>query len=155
MAVRFVSNAVLLDKFLDELAVKTITAAAIFVTGQAKKNARGGFKGGAFVTRGWQSIRYEVTRTGLGRASALVGATEKHFMFWEVGHHNLFTRRFERNRWLSRAMMEGRTLRDMAVLAAADQVARKYSALSVTGTLVNIRGRTRAAILGARGRLAG
>lgn len=147
MAVRFVSRIALANRFLNDLAYSTMKAVALFVEGQAKREARGGFKSGTFVTRGWQSIRHEIVRTGVaGQVRAFVGSTEKHFMWWEMGHHNLFTRRYERNRWLTRAMTTGRTLRDQAALAAAQQVASRYGGLAAASgarTLVlgNIRAR--------------
>lgn len=123
----FVSEMGRVNRMLEEMAVAALVGACLAVVNQAKLEARGGFKSGRFVTRGWQSITYEVA--GAPRFSAKVGSTEKHFAFWELGHRNLFTGQFERNRWLTRGMERSRGQQRVNAVKAAEQVAKKYGVI--------------------------
>lgn len=152
----FISEMGRVNRMLEEMAVAALHGAALAVVNQAKIEARGGFKSGVYVTRGWQSITHEVV--GSPRFTAKVGSTEKHFAYWELGHRNLFTRRFERNRWLTRGMERSRQQQRIFALRAAEHVARKYG---VVGQFAFSRGKRMflaaeaARIPGARPRLPG
>lgn len=99
-----------------------VLAAADVVVDEARRIARQGFKSGAFVTDGAESIYAELTGRG-NNAQAIVGSTEEHFRFWEVGHHNIFTGQFEQNRWLTTAMTSTRPRQQMAAALAATAAA--------------------------------
>ncbi len=82
-----------------EIGEAAVRGAAIAVQNQAKLNVRGGFRSGAFVTgRLFTDITHEVI-PGLS-PSARVGTTLDYGAFWELGHMNIFTRKFEREPWL-------------------------------------------------------
>lgn len=137
MSVRgFVSHMGTVRKMLDEMAVAALHGAAYAVENEAKRQTRHGFTSGDFATRGWQSITHRVE--GAPRYRALVGSTERHFLFWEMGHHNLFTRRYERVPWLSRAFEQSRTLQLQYALTAAQNVAAKYG---TAGRVAYLQGR--------------
>lgn len=108
-----------------QIARGALQASAVVVQNQARMNAQGGFKTGRFVTQGWTSITYEIVGDGPAM-TARVGTTLKHFMYWELGHHNAFTRRYERKEWLLPAVMNGRVLQQQAALRAAQQIADRH-----------------------------
>lgn len=86
----------------DRVAHNMLTAAAVVVENQAKRNVRGGFKSGEFVTGNiMNKITHQVDRK---RMVAEVGTTVDYGAFWELGHHNTFTRKYEREEWLKPAM---------------------------------------------------
>lgn len=126
------------------IATQAIRAATIVVWRRAKMNARGGFKGGAWVTGGWNQIGWAV-EAGV-RPRGQVGAPQEHFAYWEFGHYNIFTRGFERNRWLSRAFIETQGQQKAAAIAAvrkvvasAPTVLRKSFIAGFTGERVGFR----------------
>jgi hypothetical protein len=67
------------------------------VQNEVKKGLRGGYTSGNFVTG--QSVnsvtRSEPERTATGHTGK-VGTNLLYNLFWELGHRNIFTRRFER-----------------------------------------------------------
>lgn len=132
------SNVRLLRKVQIEVARAALVAATQVVVNQAKMNARGGFKGGRYVTQGWTSITFELIEDGFNMRTR-VGSTLKHFMWWELGHHNAFTGRYERSEWLLPAVTTGRTLQQMAAKKAAKQVAHRYG---VKGSPITVSGRS-------------
>lgn len=120
----FVSYFGNVERFMHEQAVAAVTAVAIEVTNQCKLVSRGGFKSGRFVTRGWQGIRYQVN---VMTATARVGHHEKHWAFWEFGHHNIFTRQYERFQWLTMGFERAEPMLDDVAQRAVRQVAVRYS----------------------------
>lgn len=73
-----------------------IAAATVYVNA-VKRGLRGGYTSGAFVTG---ALMASVTRTeprneGVARV-VRVGTNVMYAVFWELGHHNLFSRRYER-----------------------------------------------------------
>ena len=73
----------------------------------------GAFRGTLFVR---QSIRQSDPERGPdGALSVVVGTKIREALFWELGHHNLFTRRYER-----------RELWVPAARAAAQEASRAY-----------------------------
>lgn len=74
-----------------------LIAAATVLINAVKRGLTGGYKSGDFVTG---NVRSSVTRTepivdGEG-GSIAVGTNVMYALYWEIGHVNLFTRRFER-----------------------------------------------------------
>jgi hypothetical protein len=73
-----------------------IAAAEIVIT-KVKEGLRGGYTSGAFVTG---NVLNSVTRSepmdDANGAFILVGTNVNYALYWELGHQNLFTRKFER-----------------------------------------------------------
>lgn len=74
-----------------------IAAAQVFINA-VKKQLAGGYTSGNFVTG---NVLNSVTRsdpepTGLGGYALEVGTNVPYALYWELGHHNLFSRKFER-----------------------------------------------------------
>lgn len=78
-----------------------IAAAEVYI-GAMKEAMRGGYTSGAFVTGfAMNSIGRSEPEDNPGGAFILVGTSVMYMLFWEVGHQNLFTRKFERvERWM-------------------------------------------------------
>lgn len=131
MTVRFDSNFPHAVAFLRDAHQGALAATALHAANQGRREARGGFKSGAFVTRGWQSITYALL-PGVAR----VGSTEKHFAYWQMGHHNVFTRRWERNEWLTRALTQNRGELERQAANAVGQVARRYALPTAIGRVL-------------------
>lgn len=112
-------------RMLRDIAVAAMRAALVVIETQAKKNTRGGFTSGRFVTGGWRSITHEVVADD-HHVEGSVGTTLRHFAFWELGHQNIFTRRYERAPWLRPAMEETQAKQQIAADRAALQVAKAY-----------------------------
>jgi hypothetical protein len=96
-----------------------LIAAAEVVIGRVKQALRGGYTSGAFVTgRVMASVNRNEPATDERGAYILVGTDVTYALFWEVGHHNLFTRKFERQeRWMP-AFLDSRNQQRDAFLAA-------------------------------------
>lgn len=104
MARFFKSNLGDAQRWHQRAARNALTAAATVVQNQAKRNVRGGFKSGQFVTGNLMNkiaIRVSVTDTV---AEAVIGTTVDYGAFWELGHHNTFTGKYEREEWLRPAL---------------------------------------------------
>lgn len=117
----------------EQIAHNLVRATLVKIVNKAKANARGGFKTGAFETGGWQKITYRMGKDG-DRIWGAVGHPDMHFAYWEFGHYNIYTRRFERSPWLYPAMVatlqeEGRTAQE-----AVDEVTRMYATRTAGGT---------------------
>lgn len=84
-----------------------LTAQANALRNAWKRNLRGGFTSGDFVTgRAINSIRIAgPERQGAG-FMVRVGTDVKYVLFWEVGHLNLFSRRYEHVPTLAPALEE-------------------------------------------------
>lgn len=91
------SNLPQLMRAMDDAAQKGLLAAAYPVSNQVKRNLKGGYTSGDFVTGA--SVNHvtigQVFREGNGWAIR-VGTDLLYNLFWELGHHNIFTRKFER-----------------------------------------------------------
>lgn len=72
-----------------------LIAAATVLLNAVKRGVTGGYTSGAFYTG---ASRASVIRTepDLDRGEILVGSDVPYMLYWEVGHYNIFTRRFER-----------------------------------------------------------
>lgn len=78
-----------------------LIAAAYVLVNAVKRGLRGGYTSGNFVTGGVINsvTRSEPFRDGSGW-SIRVGTNLKYALFWEIGHHNAYTRKYERvERW--------------------------------------------------------
>ena len=106
------------------IGVNAVIAAALVVQNEAKKNARGGFKSGKFVTTGWNLITHVVLPGRNPRAQ--IGSTLDHFAFWELGHHNTWTRKYERHEWLRPAMDDTKAQQNKAADIAARATAKRF-----------------------------
>lgn len=131
--VKFVSHATKVAEAHRRIGLNAVKAAAQVVVNQAKMNARGGFKSGDFVTTGWNTINYEVIDGPPIRAN--VGSPLKHFMWWELGHHNIFTRGYERYEWLKPAFQTTTAEQQTAAAMAAKMTAVRYG-LPGLGTIL-------------------
>ena len=128
------------------IATQAVRAATMVVWRQAKMNARGGFGSGDFVTGGWSQIGWAVKAGTHHAAVGQVGAPQAHFAYWEFGHQNIFTRQYERNRWLSKAFIstpkkqqEAATAAVRKVVAGAPTVLRKSFIAGLSGGRTSFR----------------
>lgn len=84
-----------------------LIAAAHVVINRVKDGLRGGYKTGAFVTG---NVMSSVTRTDPvdenGVRVIRVGTDVNYALFWELGHENLFTGKFERKEVWVPALVE-------------------------------------------------
>lgn len=79
-----------------------LIAAAQVVVNRVKEKLAGGYTSGAFVTG---HVLNSVTRTEPADENGVrvirVGSNVNYALFWELGHVNLFTRKFERvEKWV-------------------------------------------------------
>jgi hypothetical protein len=105
---------------MNEAGRRGIIAAAYIVSNNVKRNLRGGYTSGEFVTG--QSIN-AVTISDPFRLGPnwgiRVGTNLLYNLFWELGHMNIFTHRFERVEKWRPALFDSRD-------AAAAAYARVY-----------------------------
>jgi hypothetical protein len=93
----FRSNLPALIRAMDDAAPKGLHAAAYVVQNKVKENLRGGYTSGDFVTgHSMNSVTIgQVYRAETGW-TIKVGTPLLYPLFWELGHNNIFTRKFER-----------------------------------------------------------
>ena len=79
-----------------------LLAAAAVVENRVKEALRGGYTSGRFVTgHVLASVTHSEPEIGPNGAFILVGTDVMYALYWELGHRNLFTRKFERQeRWV-------------------------------------------------------
>jgi hypothetical protein len=91
-----------------------LIAASQVIVNEVKRMLRGGFKGGAFTTG---QLLNSVTRSApfnyrggnrTGVRSVRVGTPLLYGLGWELGHHNVYTRAFEREERWRPAMAQAR-----------------------------------------------
>lgn len=75
-----------------------LIAAAQVIINAVKRRLAGGYTSGAFTTG---NVLNSVTRsdpepTGLGGYALEIGTNVPYALYWELGHHNVFTRKYER-----------------------------------------------------------
>lgn len=101
---RFIRN-------FDEGCQKGLIAAAYVASNAVKMRLRGGYTSGAFVTgRVLDSVtRSEPVKTAEGWR-IVVGTNVMYALYWELGHFNLFLKRFVRVEHWRLAMIESRDL---------------------------------------------
>lgn len=109
-------------RFHEKVAENALTAAAIVVRNEAKRRVRGGFKSGRFVTGNLiNKIEFEV----VDFERAEIGTTVDYGAFWELGHHNRWTRRYEREEWL-RPSLERTVAKQRAAAVKAAATTRAF-----------------------------
>jgi hypothetical protein len=93
----FRSNLPALTRAMDDASRKGLHAAAYVVSNQVKRNLRGGYVSGAFVTGNvMNSVTIgQVYQEGSGWAIR-VGSNVLYALFYEIGHFNIFRRKFTR-----------------------------------------------------------
>lgn len=102
-----------------------LIAAAYVLVNSVKRALRGGYTSGDFVTGGVINsvTRGQPFRDGQGWAIE-VGTDLMYALFWEVGHHSIFSRRYEREeRWRPAFMDSRNDMRD----AYAQEWARRMN----------------------------
>lgn len=86
-----------------------LIAAATVLQNAVKRNLTGGYTSGAFVT-GHVHASVTISKPDMTpfSGSIAVGTDVPYALFWEVGHHNTFTRQYERvEKWMP-ALLESR-----------------------------------------------
>lgn len=93
----------------DEAERLGLIAAAYVLVNSVKRALRGGYTSGNFVTGNVINsvTRGQPFRDGMGWAIE-AGTDLMYALFWEIGHHNLFTRKYERVEKWRPAFMDAR-----------------------------------------------
>ena len=124
------SNIAEVQAALREGRAKGLIAAAQVVQNAVKKGLRGGYTSGDFVTG--NSINH-VTRSAVqedgGGAFIQVGTSVLYNLYWELGHHNAWTRRFERRPVWVPALIDTRTQQARAFAAQIKLALRRVPRL--------------------------
>jgi len=103
-----------------------LRAAAYVVYNAVKRGLRGGYTSGDFVTGNViNSVTISPVFETLGTFAIRIGTNVPYALYWEVGHNNIFTRRYERVEVWRPAMVDTRDEQ-----AAAFASAYKRSMLS-------------------------
>ncbi len=86
-----------------------LIAAANVLVNQVKRNLKGGYTSGDFVTGlSLNSVtKSEPVRDG-NEWSITVGTNLLYNLYWELGHHNIFTRKYERVEKWRPALMDSK-----------------------------------------------
>lgn len=91
------SNLPALSGRMEHARASGLIAAATVLVNAVKLGLRGGYTSGAFVTG---NVVGSVTRSEplvtVAEGSIRVGTNVPYALYWELGHQNLYTRRFER-----------------------------------------------------------
>jgi len=91
------SNVPAVKRALMEGENRGLIAAAQILVNAVKLGLRGGYTSGAFTTGlSSNSVTHSPPILGPRGMFILVGTNLPYNLFWEVGHYNLFTRRYER-----------------------------------------------------------
>lgn len=105
---------------MDQALMDGLTAAAQHYANEVKQDLRGGYTSGAFVSG--NVINSVAVDPGQRRGDVLearVGTDVMYALFWEVGHQNLFTRRYERVEiWRPRLLWESERMRARVLTVA-------------------------------------
>lgn len=103
------SNLSAFKRDADRAAELGVIAAAYVLVNSVKRALRGGYKSGDFVTG---NVINSVTRGTPFREgsgwSIRVGTNVKYALYWEIGHFNAWTRRYEREERWRPAFMDAR-----------------------------------------------
>ncbi len=100
-----------------------LLAAAAVVENEVKTGLRGGYTSGNFVTgHVLASVTHSEPSLGPSGAFILVGTDVMYALFWELGHMNLFTRKFERKEVWMPALLSTRAEQ----LAAFQRVYQRF-----------------------------
>jgi len=105
---------------MDRALMDGLTAGAHHYANEVKKDLAGGYTSGAFVTGNvLNSVAVAPAERRGDTLEARVGSSVLYALFWELGHQNLFTRRYERVEiWRPRLLWETDRIR-AKVLAVA------------------------------------
>jgi hypothetical protein len=97
------------EGLIREAMEESLLAAAEIVKKAAEKKALEGMKGGAWVGMSpeplHENIGVRLNRT-FTEPTVEIGTHVMHGLYWELGHQNLFLRRYVRNNWLTQALFE-------------------------------------------------
>lgn len=96
-----------------------LLAVARTVVRAVKRGLRGGYTSGSFVTGNViNSVTYlDPYEIGDGEYETMVGTNVPYALYWELGHYNIFSRRFERQ-----------TIWQDALESSADEIQKQYAA---------------------------
>ena len=96
-----------------------IAAAELFLA-DIKDELKGGYTSGDFVTgANVNAVRRGSPEQGIDGWQIAVGSDVDYALYWEVGHHNLFTRKYERvEKWVPTMLQN----REKYVAAVADEI---------------------------------
>jgi hypothetical protein len=110
------SNLPRVQAAIDAAVCDGLTAGARHYAGEVMRDLAGGYTSGAFVTGAVMRSVTVVPAVRVGDTyEALVGTNLLYALFWEVGHQNLFTRRYERQEvWRPRLVWEANRIRAIA-----------------------------------------
>lgn len=93
----YASNFAAVRERMEQARDAGLIAAAHVVINEVKRGLRGGYTSGAFVTgHVWNSVTRTDPLDENGVRVIRVGTDVMYALFWEVGHRNVFTRKFER-----------------------------------------------------------
>jgi hypothetical protein len=93
------TNGPLIRKALERGTALGLIAAAQVLINAMKRELRGGYTSGDFVTgRSMNSVTRSEPEVVGATGHIRVGTSLMYNLFWELGHHNLYTQRFERER---------------------------------------------------------
>ena len=141
---RFVSYEIPVMEGHRVMAKRAIREAGKIVHKAAIANAEAGMKSGNFVGMSprrvseygvhdtlHENIHMEEREDSDG-FSVYIGTPVPHGSFWETGHYNLFTRSYERNQWLTRALFENMSRVRAALLKSVKKTTSQGSSSRVT-----------------------
>jgi hypothetical protein len=105
-----------------------LVAAALLYQGAVREKLIRGYTSGAFVTGATSSsVQMTAPHDDAGGREVVVGSNELVALYWEMGHHNLFTRKYERvEHW--RHALEENAPKMLAAYAGAFQRALQGAA---------------------------
>ena len=107
MSATWKSNRAKVERTMDRANVRGLTAAAYIVSNAVKKELRGGYVSGDFVT-GTSINRVTIgaiERAGKFEYRIRIGTNLLYNLYWEIGHYNIFLRRFVRvEKWRTAAL---------------------------------------------------
>jgi hypothetical protein len=107
-----------------------LIGAAEVVVGAVKQGLKGGYTSGDFVTgHVMASVNRSEPMEDAEGAHILVGTDVMYALFWELGHQNLFTRKFERKEVWMPALLSTRSEQ----LAAFQRVYQRFIGGGGTG----------------------
>src|SRR5688572_4044610 len=97
IAMPYKSNLPAVRTQLQSATAAGLLAAAAVVENKVKIGLRGGYTSGRFVTGNvMASVNHSEPEIGPNGAFILIGTDVMYALYWEIGHLNLFTEKFER-----------------------------------------------------------
>lgn len=93
----FQSNLPQVTKQIQQATANGLLAAAAIVENRVKEGLRGGYKSGLFVTGNvMASVNHSEPVVDVRGSYILVGTDVMYALYWELGHNNSWTKKFER-----------------------------------------------------------